>query len=100
MIPVRTADDASGAYERVERSRRWSASKLRRFTVYAFFADDPASGALDVDALDGVPGAIEEIDVNATDEDDAREIAAAALARDYDPGGRILGAEERFGWYL
>lgn len=73
---------------------------LRRFTAFVFYPDDPASNALDVDALGTVDGIDEEIDVNATTEEQARLVALAALVRDYEPGGRIVEIEERHGWYL
>lgn len=54
---------------------------LRRFVVYATWdADDP--------------NGTEEVDVEAATGRHAREIAKAALARDYDPGGRIIHLDE------
>jgi hypothetical protein len=95
-IAIRQSGDSSGSYERAEEPTR----RLSRFTVYVKYPLDPAAGALDVDGLADVEGSIEEIDVNATDEDDAVLIARAALDRDYCTGGTVVGVEERFGWYL
>jgi hypothetical protein len=78
--------------------------RLRRFTVFAFYPFDPGALALDIDALYAVAkngdGSIEEIDTDATSEDQAIEIAKAALKAGYEDGWAILGAEERVGWYL
>ena len=77
----------SGAYARAERSSDYP---LRRYTAFIRYnwgdGDDNSS--------------IEEIDIDARDDTDARVIASAALAQDYEPGGRIIRVDERIGWYL
>lgn len=77
-------DRASGAYRfGVERD------ELRRFTAFVRFDFD-----------EGDEYAIEEIDVDARDENEARDVARRALDVDYEPDGVIVRVEERFGWYL
>lgn len=70
----------NNAFRRVEHAGR----DLRRFTIYIRFPGDE----------------VEEVDVDAIDNNDAREIGAYVVARDYIAGGRIIGAVERFGLYL
>lgn len=80
-------DSTSGAYRfGVEKT------ELRRFTVFVKFT-------IDADESDGFVE-IEEIDVDATDEIQARDVAGRALEADYESGGSIYRVEERFGWYL
>ena len=71
---------------------------LNRYTVYIAF---PIGGAneLDDDALHRGNCEVEEIDVDARDETDARIIADLVRIRDYVDGGRIVHVEERFGLY-
>lgn len=76
-------DRKSGAY-------RFSVETegLRRYTAFVRY------GPADADY------AIEEIDVDARTEGDAREVAEAARDLHYEDGGVIVAVEERFGWYL
>lgn len=97
MAELTLTTTEEGVYERED---QWSRKAPSRFTVFVLFPFDPAAAALDVDALGTVDGSVEEIDVNASDQDDARAIATAALEKDYEPGGRIVNVEERIGWYL
>lgn len=74
-------DRDSGAYRfTVERDG------LRRYTAFVRFGEDEY--------------AIEEIDVDARSEGEARDVARRALDADYEEGGVIFRVEERFGWYL
>lgn len=78
-------ETVEGIYRLVGEHAAWET--LRRYTAFVRYS---------VYGLDS----IEEIDVDAGSEDEARRVAEAALARDYEPGGSIAGLEERFGWYL
>lgn len=75
-------DSSSGAY-------RFSVETegLRRYTAWVKFS---------IDGFDE----IEEIDVDARDEGEARDVASRAIESDYEDGGVIQRVEERFGWYL
>lgn len=55
------------------------------FTIYVEWRYGPEEDDTDV----------EEIDVRAATERHAREIATAALERDYEPGGKIVHVERR-----
>lgn len=46
------------------------------------------------------PQEIEEIDVLADNTCEARSIATSVLEIEYEPGGKIVHIEERFGWYF
>jgi hypothetical protein len=86
------------AYEYIDKPSAAYVSRLKRFT--AFVGYDP------YDPGDGENGprihwrSIEEIDVNAQDETEARIIAELALMWHYDEGGHIAAVEERFGLYF
>lgn len=43
---------------------------------------------------------VEEIDVDARNEQYAKDVGKQVLARDYQPGGKILHIEQRFGLYM
>jgi hypothetical protein len=62
---------------------------LRRYTAYVRYTYG-AEGEY----------SIEEIDVDARNEGDARDVARRALESQYEDGGVIVACEERFGWYL
>lgn len=91
-------EDVSGAYFIA------GSNGDKRFTVYAYFPFDKAALALDDDALmtdaRAGGGSVEEVDVNALNETEARTIAQEALKQDYVGGSRILACEERVGWYM
>lgn len=81
--------------------------RVYRYTAYVVYWIDPEAHALNSLGAADVAAAlrrgdafVEEIDVDAATDLHAREIAALALARDYEPGGRIVAVEERIGWYL
>ena len=79
-------DSSSGAYRRAERSSNYPE---RYYTAFIRF--DWGEGNDDY--------AVEEIDVLARDDSDARVIASAAMQQDYEPGGRIRQVIEREkGW--
>jgi hypothetical protein len=42
----------------------------------------------------------EEVDVDARDSVEAAALAGVELARDYEPGWKIVAVEQRFGLYL
>jgi len=86
-LVVWQANDGSGAYQCETVHKR-----SKRYTADVKYVWDDAIGPDDY--------TIEEIDVNAVSEEQARRITEAALAKDYEPGGKIVRIQERFGWYL
>lgn len=81
---------ASGAYRLLDADNPPTfANNTTRWTAYAAWP------------LDGMVGSftIEEIDVEAATFGEARRVAEAALARDFEPGGAIRALEERVGLY-
>jgi hypothetical protein len=73
----------------------------KRYTVYVFYADNPEEQHGDwKDIVEHNRGGIEEIDVDAAGVNHAKEIATAAIEKDYVKGGRIVAVEERFGLYF
>lgn len=73
-------DRQSGAYRfSVEREG------LRRFTAFVRYCEEG-----------GGSQAIEEIDVDARGEGEARDVASRAVEADYEPDGVIVRVEERF----
>jgi hypothetical protein len=79
-------DSTSGAYKRAEKSSDY---KEHYYTAFCRF--NWGSGDEDF--------SVEEIDILARDGTDARVIASAALAQDYEVGGRVVEMIERQkGW--
>lgn len=77
----------------LERGNRWAqeigfdggSDGGDRYTIFCAFPDEDA---------------VEEIDVDATDERIARELGEVVLCEDYEDGLRIVGIEKRFGYYM
>lgn len=46
------------------------------------------------------PDDVEELDIDASSQTEARQQAIEVLNRGYDPGYHIVRIEERIGWYL
>lgn len=60
-------------------------SSLNRYTIFV--------------SWDGGKSIDEEIDIDAANEIQARNIAEELLKTDYEPGGKIIEIQERFGLY-
>lgn len=79
-------DSDTGAYKRAERSSDYPLRYYTAFIRYNWGEGDENSS-------------VEEIDIMGRDDTDARVIASAALAQDYEVGGRIIQVTERErGW--
>lgn len=74
-------DDRDGYY--VDASLR-AGNPTERFTVYVEYRFGPEPDDTE----------IEEVDVRAATDRHAREITAAALKRDYEPGGKIVHVDK------
>jgi hypothetical protein len=72
----------------------------RRYTAYVVYADASIPNGRLLDAVREGDASVEEIDVDAATPRHAREVATAALAADYELGGRIIAVDERIGLYL
>ena len=86
MDNLHQANDASGAWQ-----TEAPGPHTRRYTAYIKY-------------VVGEPGGedtfIEEIDVNATSQGYARNIAEAVMEEHYEPGGTIAEVREQIGWYM
>jgi hypothetical protein len=93
---IQTAD--GGAYEFIDKVSEAYIKRLKRFTCFVGYQPydpgDPENGP----RIEW--GSIEEIDVNAQDDAEARIIGDLALQWHYEEGGTILAVEERVGWYM
>lgn len=99
MILTRETHD--GAYADATLRRDCPARRYTAYVAYPVDQDAPQipNGRL-LDAVREGDAYLEEIDVDAATPRHAREVATAALAADYEPGGRIVAVEERIGLYL
>lgn len=66
--------------------------RLRRYTAFLVEDSNPD--------LDDGSSCVEEIDLDATDEQAAEELAEQLVERDYMPGLKVGHVEERHGLYL
>jgi hypothetical protein len=80
-------EDLSGAYQ-----CETPGKLAKRYTAFVKFVWPDAEGPDDY--------TLEEIDINARSEPQAFRVAEAALAKDYEPGGKIIRMTERIGWYM
>jgi hypothetical protein len=82
--------NSDGCYYRLGTGKVTTKDGLKRFTIFVEYRYG--------DSYDQM--SLEEIDVDAIDETDARIIGELAIQRDYEDGGKIKLVEERIGWYL